>query len=105
MLYQLLLPTEPKAAEEYLARAEKLIKDVIRECGTPAATLRNGKVNFGEGGWETILQVSQSSESITDRQHSTINGNERATKRLMDHGLICKCHATAGWIFMGVADL
>lgn len=58
MLYQLLLPTEPAAAEKYLARGTKLIKDVIRECGTPAATLEGGKVNWGEGGWEPILQVS-----------------------------------------------
>jgi hypothetical protein len=59
MLYQLLLPTEPEAAEEYLARSVKLIKDVIRECGTPAATLKDGKVNWGAGDWEPILQVSR----------------------------------------------
>jgi hypothetical protein len=37
----------------------KLIKDVIRECGTPAATLKDGKVNWGAGDWEPILQVSR----------------------------------------------
>lgn len=57
MLYQLLLPTEPAAAEEYLARGYKLIEDTIRECATPKATLSNGKVNWGEGDWEPILQV------------------------------------------------
>ncbi|ORY20478.1 Six-hairpin glycosidase-like protein [Naematelia encephala] len=77
MLYQLLLPSDKSAAEEYLVRANKLVEDILRECGTPAATLdKDGKVNWGEGSWETLLQ------------HSTINGNEKATRRLLDHGLV-----------------
>lgn len=60
MIYQLLLPTDNLAAEKYLARANKLIEDVIRECLTPAARLADGKVIWGEGDWETILQVSTS---------------------------------------------
>lgn len=35
-------------------------------------------MDFGEGGWETILM------------HSTINGNPKATRQFMDHGLICE---------------
>ncbi|RSH81438.1 hypothetical protein EHS25_006794 [Saitozyma podzolica] len=76
MLYQLLLPTDPQAAEMYLSKGFKLVEDVMRECGTGRATLQGGKVNWGEGGWETLLK------------HSTINGNEKATRRLMDHGLV-----------------
>ncbi|KAL8292646.1 hypothetical protein RQP46_001258 [Phenoliferia psychrophenolica] len=44
-------------------------------CVTPAASVKDGSIDFGEGGWETILK------------HSTINGNERAQRLLMDHGL------------------
>ncbi|OXL05665.1 hypothetical protein C348_06184 [Cryptococcus neoformans Gb118] len=48
----------------------------MRECRTGKATLEGDKVIWGEGAWETILE------------HSTINGNELATKRLLDHGLV-----------------
>jgi hypothetical protein len=58
MLYQLLLPTDPQAAEMYLSKGFKLVEDVMRECGTGRATLQGGKVNWGEGGWETLLKVS-----------------------------------------------
>jgi hypothetical protein len=64
MLYLLLLPTESVAAKYYLSRAFKLIEDTLRECSTPAATLKNGKVDFGSGGWETILKVSKSSDGL-----------------------------------------
>lgn len=60
MLYQLLRDAEGTrtAAEEYLARAVKLIQDTLRECLTPPASLgEDGTVDFGEGGWECILQV------------------------------------------------
>lgn len=71
MLYQLLVSTEPDAAKEYLARSVKLIQDVVRECGTPKATLDGGKVNWGEGDWETILQVSL--VSITSADESALD--------------------------------
>lgn len=58
MLYQLLLPTDSQAAEMYLSKGFKLVEDVMRECGTDRATLNGGKVNWGEGGWETLLKVS-----------------------------------------------
>lgn len=58
MLYQLLRDSDPSAAEEYLAKGAKLMQDTIRECYTPKASLdQGGKVDFGQGGWETILQV------------------------------------------------
>lgn len=58
MLYQLLLPTDPKAADEYLKRGFKLVEDTLRECWASDATLKNGQVDFGKDGWETILSVS-----------------------------------------------
>lgn len=57
MLYHLLLPTDRPAAEYYLSAAFKLIEDTLRECGTPAASLSGGKVDFGKDGWETLLMV------------------------------------------------
>lgn len=58
-LYRLLLPTDKAAAEGYLTRAIQLVQDVVRECLTPPASLKeNGEVDFGKDGWETILQVS-----------------------------------------------
>lgn len=83
MLYQLYLPSDPKAAQAWLERANKVIADTLAVCGTGKATLgQDGKVNWGEGGWETILK------------HSTINGNDKATRRLLDHGLVCECCAS-----------
>lgn len=89
MIYQLYLSTQPDLAEKYLTRANKLVNDIIRECLTPQASLHSGKVEWGEGGWETILQVRPSVYWTDKIQHSTINGNHLATRRLMDHGLIC----------------
>lgn len=58
MLYQLLLPTDPKAAEEYLRRGFKLVEDTLKECWASDASLEDGQVDFGQDGWETILSVS-----------------------------------------------
>ena len=58
MLYQLLLETDKAAAERYLAAGFKLIDHILRECGTPAATLSGGKVDWGKDEWETLLMVS-----------------------------------------------
>lgn len=58
MLYQLLLPSDPKAADEYLRRAFKLVEDTLRECWASDASLKDGRVDFGKDGWETILSVS-----------------------------------------------
>jgi hypothetical protein len=77
-LSRLLSKSDPASAEKYLARAFKLIEDTLRECAAPAAKLEGGSVDFGDGGWETILM------------HSTINGNPKATRQFMDHGLICE---------------
>ncbi|WOO79141.1 Unsaturated glucuronyl hydrolase [Vanrija pseudolonga] len=76
MLYTLLKDSEPDAAGYYLARGFRLIADVLRECKTPAANIVDGVVDFGEDGWETILQ------------HSTINGNRHSPRKIMDHGLV-----------------
>jgi len=89
MLYQLLLPTDKDAAEEYLRRGFKLVEDTLRECGTPKATVEGGRVDWGEGGWETLLKVCACLEGA-DEKHSTINGNEHATRKIMDHGLVCE---------------
>lgn len=63
----------------YLARATRLIADTLKVCAAPAAALSaDGSVQWGEGGWETLLK------------HSTIAGNVKANRRLMDHGLICE---------------
>ncbi|WWC66801.1 uncharacterized protein I206_100707 [Kwoniella pini CBS 10737] len=76
-LYKLLQPTDKTAAEGYLNRAVKLIQDTIRECLTPQASLKaNGETDFGKDGWETLLA------------HSTIVGNPKSVRRLMDHGLV-----------------
>jgi hypothetical protein len=58
MLYQLLLPTDQAAAEEYLTRGFKLIEDTLRECWASDATLKERNVDFGKDGWEPILAVS-----------------------------------------------
>ncbi|AFR94588.2 hypothetical protein C343_02672 [Cryptococcus neoformans C23] len=76
MLYRLLRPIDPRAAEQYLIKSFKLIDDMMGECRTWKAMLEGDEVVWEEGGWETILE------------HSTINGNELATKRLLDHGLV-----------------
>jgi hypothetical protein len=60
MLYQLLLPSDKAAAEQYLTRAFKLIQDTVRECWASDATLKNGQVDFGKDGWEPILAVKVS---------------------------------------------
>ena len=91
MLYKLLRPACPVQADEYLARAFKLIEDVLRECRTASASLNvNGTVEWGDGGWETILEVSELSlkKKLTVAQHSTINGNRYSPRPLMDHGLV-----------------
>jgi len=88
-LYQILRPTDPEAAEKYLARAFQLVRDVLRECKTGTATLKDGKVDFGEGEWETILE------------HSTINGNRYSPRPIMDHGLVCQYSS----YFRGEADI
>ncbi|WVR03574.1 hypothetical protein IAU60_000566 [Kwoniella sp. DSM 27419] len=75
-LYRLLLPTDKAAAEGYLVRAVQLVKDIIRECLTPPASLAHGQIDFGKDGWETILA------------HSTINGNPTCVRQIMDHGLV-----------------
>jgi hypothetical protein len=79
LLFRLLRPSDPKAAEGYLARAFQLVRDTLRECKTPSASLVDGKVDWGAGGWEPILQ------------HSTINGNRFSPRKMMDHGLVCEC--------------
>lgn len=65
MLYQLLLPTDPKAADDYLKRGFKLVEDTLRECWASDAKLKDGKVDFGKDGWETILSVSHISSKAT----------------------------------------
>lgn len=86
MLSELLNEKDPLAAGYYLGRGIKLVIDTLDECASPPATLQDAmdeggggkKVDWGQGGWETILM------------HSTIAGNEMANRRLMDHGLICE---------------
>lgn len=58
MLYRAHLSSDPKKAREYMATSKKLMASIIQECYTPEASLKNGKVDFGPGGWETVLQVS-----------------------------------------------
>lgn len=58
MLYRLLRPTDPRTAEQYLTNSFKLVDDLMRECRTGKATLEGDKVIWGEGAWETILEVS-----------------------------------------------
>lgn len=73
MLYELLLPTDQAAAEEYLIRGFKLIEDTLRECWASDASLKDGKVDFGKDGWEPILAVSIFTDwvfEVTD-YHST----------------------------------
>ncbi|KAJ7476203.1 Six-hairpin glycosidase-like protein [Mycena latifolia] len=72
----------------YFTAAVELIRDTIDMCLTPAARFvpdadgagltddGTGKVELGEGGWETILQ------------HATVNNYEFAPRRWADHGLV-----------------
>lgn len=76
MLYEQLVDSDPDAAEHYLAASFKLLDDLVQECATPAASVKGGAVNWGEGEWETILQ------------HSTINNNPDATLKIFDTGLV-----------------
>lgn len=76
MLSQLLATSDLAASSYYFTAAIKLIRDTLRECAAPAATVENGVVNWGEEGWETILK------------HSTINGHRHARRQIMDHGLV-----------------
>lgn len=71
MLYELLARTDPLGADKYLSRGFKLVNDTLRECRTPRAELNEGKVNFGEGGWETILQVGLLSYAVWFGQRLT----------------------------------
>jgi len=64
--------------EKYLKAAFDLITAILLHCAAPRASLADGRIDWGEGGWETILM------------HSTINGNPRAARRFMDHGLVCE---------------
>ena len=57
MLYTLLRDSDPAAAKHYLERGDKLIADTLRECLAPKAELKDGKVDWGKGDWETILKV------------------------------------------------
>jgi hypothetical protein len=66
MLYELILPNNQAAAEEYLRRGFKLIEDTLRECWASDATLKDGKVDFGKDGWEPILAVSPVNRYIRD---------------------------------------
>ena len=76
ILYRVLREDDPQAADHYLSSAFDLIDSVNRECRAPPAKLEDGKVNWGDGGWEPILM------------HSTINGNEHAEEPSMDTGLV-----------------
>jgi hypothetical protein len=57
MIYKLLRDTDKPAADMYSKRANTLISDTLRECLSPQARLMNGVVDWGEGGWETLLMV------------------------------------------------
>ena len=57
MLHQLLRTKDKAAAEMYLKRANQLVLDILRECGNPPAQMRKDHVDYGSGGWETILKV------------------------------------------------
>lgn len=75
-LYRVLRERDGRAADHYLSSAFALIDAVNRECRAPQASLENGQVNWGDGGWEPILM------------HSTINGNPHAVEPSMDTGLV-----------------
>lgn len=76
MLYVLLRDSDPSAAEHYLAASFRLVRDILRECAAPPASLEADGVNWGEGAWEPILM------------HSTIDGNEHSAGAKLDHGLV-----------------
>lgn len=90
ILFKVLRPIDPVAADNYLRRAFKLVKDTLGQCKTGKAILDGGNVNWGQGGWETILK------------HSTLNGNQFAMPApRMDHGLVCE----SLWISSNAAQL
>ena len=80
-LSSILLDQKDGRSETYLKAGFDLISAIILHCASPAATMQKGTVDWGKDGWETLLM------------HSTINGNPRAARRFMDHGLVCE------WIF------
>lgn len=61
MLDSLLISEDSLAAETYRRKAFKLVSDTLRVCRTGLASLHDGKVSWGEGGWETILKASTNS--------------------------------------------
>ena len=71
MLYRAHRLSDRTKAEQYLSTSKRLMADIIRECYTPEATLRDGHVDFGDGGWETILQVSLNYGVIGEADEST----------------------------------
>lgn len=77
MLYGLLVKSDRQAAEHYLAASFRLLDDITRVSASPAAKVdKDGKVDWGEGGWETILQ------------HSTVMNNPDAGWSVADVGLV-----------------
>lgn len=83
MLSALLETSDPAGAVYYMDRAIKLVNNILHECLAPPASVHvadsNGesKVDWGEGGWESVLM------------HSTSTGNPKRGI-LMDHGMICE---------------
>lgn len=76
MLYALLKDSDAVAAQAYLTAAFKLIDDIGRECAAPPASVHDGTVDWGSGGWETVLM------------HSTIDNNAGSPHPKKDHGLV-----------------
>jgi len=71
MLYRAHRLSDRTKAEQYLSTSKRLMADIIKECCTPEATLEDGQVDFGDGGWETILQVSHIYGVIGEADEST----------------------------------
>ncbi|KZO89628.1 glycoside hydrolase family 88 protein [Calocera viscosa TUFC12733] len=76
LLYELLLQKDTKKAEAYLTTGFKLISNILKECLTPEASLKDGVVDWGKGGWEPLLD------------HSSATGNPRCGWAITDHALI-----------------
>lgn len=79
MLYRLLRPIDPRAAEQYLIKSFKLIDDLMGECRTWKTMLEGDEVVWEEGGWETILEVS----CAGSYSPLELTNGWRSTRRLM----------------------
>lgn len=66
MLFELLRPVNAPRAEEYLRSGFRLISNILASCLTPKASMKDGVMNWGLEGWETVLCVRAMHTPVAD---------------------------------------